>query len=189
MRPNLITLHNYQFNINHSLGLSGNATVIRARKIGTCWSVPVFVRVRLAANPCVSRKGFFIGQYAGSKQGGTAGHSKSSSLDWDGAFFIGECGLGNADCRCRCHRLTKSALPNPQSKTTGGIMAKEYTPSLEEVRALAKQGNVIAVHRELPADLETPVSVYLKLRWPGRGPGRDELSPRIGGEGRAAWTL
>ena len=38
-----------------------------------------------------------------------------------------------------------------------------YKPSLEDVRTLAKEGGMIAVHRELPADLETPVSVYLKL--------------------------
>ena len=46
-------------------------------------------------------------------------------------------------------------------------MAIEYKPTLEEVRRLAGQGNLIAVHRELPADLETPVSVYLKLRTQG----------------------
>ncbi len=39
-----------------------------------------------------------------------------------------------------------------------------YKPPLDQVRALAGQGNLIPVYRELPADLETPVSVYLKLR-------------------------
>ena len=39
-----------------------------------------------------------------------------------------------------------------------------YSPSLEEVREFATTGNTIPVFRELPADLETPVSVYLKLR-------------------------
>ena len=39
-----------------------------------------------------------------------------------------------------------------------------YSPSLEEVLELAATGNTIPVFRELPADLETPVSVYLKLR-------------------------
>ena len=39
-----------------------------------------------------------------------------------------------------------------------------YSPSLEEVQELAATGNTIPVFRELPADLETPVSVYLKLR-------------------------
>jgi anthranilate synthase component 1 len=41
-------------------------------------------------------------------------------------------------------------------------------PSLARVRKLAAQGNMVPVWRELPADLETPVSVYLKLR--GEGP-------------------
>ena len=49
-------------------------------------------------------------------------------------------------------------------------MEAVYKPSLEEVRGLAAHGNLIAVHRELPADLETPVSVYLKLRARPNGP-------------------
>ena len=39
-----------------------------------------------------------------------------------------------------------------------------YKPPLDQVRSLAGQGNLLPVYRELPADLETPVSVYLKLR-------------------------
>ena len=39
-----------------------------------------------------------------------------------------------------------------------------YKPTLDQVRTLAAQGNLIPIYRELPADLETPVSVYLKLR-------------------------
>jgi anthranilate synthase component 1 len=39
-----------------------------------------------------------------------------------------------------------------------------YHPTLAGVQELAKQGNLVPVWRELPADLETPVSVYLKLR-------------------------
>ena len=38
-----------------------------------------------------------------------------------------------------------------------------YKPSLEEVHELSTHGDLITVYRELPADLETPVSVYLKL--------------------------
>lgn len=38
-----------------------------------------------------------------------------------------------------------------------------YQPALTEVKALAEQGNLVPVWRELPADLETPISVYLKL--------------------------
>lgn len=39
-----------------------------------------------------------------------------------------------------------------------------YNPGPDELRELSAQGNVIPVYRELPADLETPVSVYLKLQ-------------------------
>jgi anthranilate synthase component 1 len=49
-------------------------------------------------------------------------------------------------------------------------MASQYKPTLEEVRSFAGQGSIIAVHRELPADLETPVSVYLKLQAGGQSP-------------------
>ncbi|NOZ29191.1 MAG: anthranilate synthase component I [Chloroflexi bacterium] len=39
-----------------------------------------------------------------------------------------------------------------------------YHPSLDEFKRLAGRGNLVPVYRELPADLETPVSVYIKLR-------------------------
>jgi anthranilate synthase component 1 len=39
-----------------------------------------------------------------------------------------------------------------------------YHPSLEKTYELTEQGNLIPIWRELPADLETPVSVFLKLR-------------------------
>jgi anthranilate synthase component 1 len=39
-----------------------------------------------------------------------------------------------------------------------------YRPSLIEVEQLASRGNLIPIYRELAADLETPVSVYLKLQ-------------------------
>lgn len=38
-----------------------------------------------------------------------------------------------------------------------------YQPSRTEFHELARQGNLVPVYRELNADLETPVSVYLKL--------------------------
>jgi anthranilate synthase component 1 len=40
-------------------------------------------------------------------------------------------------------------------------------PSLPELLELAAHGNLVPIYRELPADLDTPVSVYLKLA--GRG--------------------
>ena len=42
-----------------------------------------------------------------------------------------------------------------------------YHPSLSEVRELSRDANLVPVWRALPADLETPVSVYLKLRGQG----------------------
>src|SRR3989338_3090998 len=38
-----------------------------------------------------------------------------------------------------------------------------YYPSLEEVKKLAKQGNVVPIYREIVADMETPVSAFLKI--------------------------
>lgn len=49
-------------------------------------------------------------------------------------------------------------------------MISQYQPSLEQVKKLAPKGNLIPIYRELPADLETPVSVYLKLQGKIGGP-------------------
>src|SRR4030042_2984465 len=38
-----------------------------------------------------------------------------------------------------------------------------YHPTLEEVRRLKKQGNLVPVCRDIQADLDTPVSAYLKI--------------------------
>ncbi len=38
-----------------------------------------------------------------------------------------------------------------------------YVPSLEQVKGLAGKGNITPVYREIFADLETPVSAYLKV--------------------------
>ncbi|MBI2907040.1 MAG: anthranilate synthase component I [Chloroflexi bacterium] len=43
-----------------------------------------------------------------------------------------------------------------------------YTPTLAEIRNLKEQGNLVPVYREVGADLETPVSAYLKVA--GGGP-------------------
>jgi anthranilate synthase component I len=42
-------------------------------------------------------------------------------------------------------------------------LGRRYSLSLDEVKALQDQGNVIPIYRELIADLETPVSAYLKI--------------------------
>ncbi len=41
--------------------------------------------------------------------------------------------------------------------------AIRYRPTLEEVAALRQRGNIIPIYREIFADLETPVSAYLKV--------------------------
>ncbi len=41
-----------------------------------------------------------------------------------------------------------------------------YQPTLDQVRALASQGNLCPVYRTINADLETPVSAYLKVARP-----------------------
>ncbi len=43
------------------------------------------------------------------------------------------------------------------------VMTKTYTPDLETVRALSSSGSLVPVYREIDADLETPVSAYLKV--------------------------
>ena len=41
-----------------------------------------------------------------------------------------------------------------------------YTPSFEDFRIKAKQGNLVPVYREIMADFETPVTAFLKVRKP-----------------------
>src|SRR5215510_4549818 len=42
-------------------------------------------------------------------------------------------------------------------------MTAHYTPDFDEFCALAAQGNLVPVYREILADLETPVSAFLKI--------------------------
>ena len=41
-----------------------------------------------------------------------------------------------------------------------------YNPTLEEVRKLVGRGNLVPIYREINADLETPVTAYLKIARP-----------------------
>ncbi len=43
-----------------------------------------------------------------------------------------------------------------------------YYPTLEEVKKLRNKGNLVPVFREIMADMETPVSVFLKINRKGR---------------------
>ncbi len=54
-----------------------------------------------------------------------------------------------------------------------------YYPTLEQVRARAREGNIVPVYRSIHADLETPVSAYLKV---ARGPYSYLLESVEGGE-------
>ncbi|HUY99267.1 MAG TPA: anthranilate synthase component I [Thermomicrobiaceae bacterium] len=61
-----------------------------------------------------------------------------------------------------------------------------YQPSLDEVAALTAQGNIIPIYREIIADLETPVSAYLKV---AQGPYSFLLESVEGGERLARYSF
>ena len=61
-----------------------------------------------------------------------------------------------------------------------------YTPTLDEARALADQSNLVPVYREVPADLETPVSAFLKI---ARGKHSFLLESVEGGERLARYSF
>jgi anthranilate synthase component 1 len=66
-----------------------------------------------------------------------------------------------------------------------------YTPDLHTFKKLAQHANLIPVYREISADLETPVSAYLKIARPG--PGRQGYSFLLesveGGENLARYSF
>jgi anthranilate synthase component 1 len=61
-----------------------------------------------------------------------------------------------------------------------------YYPTLDEVRKLKQQGNLVPIYREIVADLETPVSAYLKT---ARGPYSFLLESVEGGERLARYSF
>ena len=61
-----------------------------------------------------------------------------------------------------------------------------HSPSLDEVKQLAPYGNLVPVYREINADLETPVSAYLKI---ARGPYSFLLESVEGGERLARYSF
>src|SRR5919206_2911598 len=77
---------------------------------------------------------------------------------------------------------------NQQPGLNGVAVANpnRYSPTLDEVAALSTQGNVIPVYREIIADLETPVSAYLKV---ARGPYSFLLESIEGGTRLARYTF
>lgn len=65
-------------------------------------------------------------------------------------------------------------------------MTVTYTPTLDEVRAMTGRGNVVPIFREVVADLETPVSAYLKV---ARGSHSFLLESVEGGERLARYSF
>ena len=61
-----------------------------------------------------------------------------------------------------------------------------YIPTLDEAKALAERGNLAPVYREVPADLETPVSAFLKV---ARGRHSFLLESVEGGERLARYSF
>ena len=61
-----------------------------------------------------------------------------------------------------------------------------YTPNLDQIKELAKEGNLIPVYREINADLETPVTAYMKV---ARGPYSFLLESVEGGERLARFSI
>jgi anthranilate synthase component 1 len=61
-----------------------------------------------------------------------------------------------------------------------------YTPSLEDLKSLARKGNLVPIYREVPADLETPVTAYLKV---ASGPYSFLLESVEGGERLARYSF
>lgn len=62
----------------------------------------------------------------------------------------------------------------------------DYTPDFESFKRLAKGSNLIPVYREISADLETPVSAFLKI---GGGPNSFLLESVEGGENVARYSF
>ncbi|MDI3339859.1 MAG: anthranilate synthase component I [Sphaerobacter sp.] len=73
--------------------------------------------------------------------------------------------------------------PHPNGATVG---PGRYRPTLDEVAALAERANIIPVYREIMADLETPVSAYLKV---AQGPYSFLLESVEGGERLARYSF
>ncbi|MGB2694866.1 MAG: anthranilate synthase component I [Dehalococcoidia bacterium] len=61
-----------------------------------------------------------------------------------------------------------------------------YIPTLDEAKSFASKGNVVPIYREVPADLETPVSAFLKV---ARGKYSFLLESVEGGERLARYSF
>ena len=71
-------------------------------------------------------------------------------------------------------------------KSTASPPVPPLSPSREEFRLLAQRGNLVPVYAELPADLDTPLSAFLRLR---PGPYAFLLESVEGGEKWARYSF
>lgn len=69
---------------------------------------------------------------------------------------------------------------------SAGLSAPPLSPSRDEFRLLAQRGNLIPLYAELPADLDTPLSAFLRLR---PGPYAFLLESVEGGEKWARYSF
>lgn len=67
-----------------------------------------------------------------------------------------------------------------------GLRTPPLSPTREEFRLLAQRGNLVPIYAELPADLETPLSAFLRLR---PGPYAFLLESVEGGEKWARYSF
>jgi anthranilate synthase component 1 len=85
--------------------------------------------------------------------------------------------------------LTKQAAESGGAAAPSAVRTaptQSYQPSLDEVRALAGEGNLVPIYREIMADLETPVTAYLKV---AQGPYSFLLESVEGGERLARYSF
>ncbi len=69
---------------------------------------------------------------------------------------------------------------------SAGLHIPPLSPSREEFRLLAQRGNLVPIYAELPADLDTPLSAFLRLR---PGPHAFLLESVEGGEKWARYSF
>ena len=79
--------------------------------------------------------------------------------------------------------MIDTAFAQPVQKSP---VTRRYSLTLDEVAALREQGNVIPIFREIMADMETPVSAYLKV---AAGPYSFLLESVEGGERLARYSF
>ena len=62
----------------------------------------------------------------------------------------------------------------------------EYTPNISAFKKLTETCNLVPIYRQISADLETPVSAFLKI---GKGPYSFLFESVEGGENVARYSL